>query len=316
MKIEYSDLYKFLVSLGLGLIGLAFIVPWLFLKEPFDLLVTVSQLSSLTPTARDVIANRQALVSTFSSYVLWFSIASLFLGLVMVFVGLAAWWFRNQKLVDRRLAADVETVVSQSKDIPEPELIKSAQEEVNQEQAVGTPDEALASAEQADEPTLKELPVDLSEPELYVWYESLVTARLENCFKATHEVLVNKSIGGIRHDFVAIARENGFEDVLAEVKIVGSMAASARLPEHILESLNRFARYDDVYRRPSVGIIIFLVLNGDEVGEFKAKVNEFVARSTFPADLVRVDRVETWQKFNCGELQQWLGLRRLARALA
>ena len=37
-KFEYSDFYKFIASVGITLIALSVFVPWLFLKEPFDLL--------------------------------------------------------------------------------------------------------------------------------------------------------------------------------------------------------------------------------------------------------------------------------------
>jgi hypothetical protein len=36
-KFEFSDLYKFLVSAGIVLVGLAILLPWFYLKEPFDL---------------------------------------------------------------------------------------------------------------------------------------------------------------------------------------------------------------------------------------------------------------------------------------
>ena len=41
-KLEYSDLYKFLASLGFVLIGLSLLVPWLFLRESFDALLNTT----------------------------------------------------------------------------------------------------------------------------------------------------------------------------------------------------------------------------------------------------------------------------------
>lgn len=37
MKFEFGDLYRFVVSLGVVLVSISILVPWLFLKEPFDL---------------------------------------------------------------------------------------------------------------------------------------------------------------------------------------------------------------------------------------------------------------------------------------
>jgi len=48
MKFEYSDFYKFIASAGIALISLAVIVPWLFFREPFDLLLSTNELAYLS----------------------------------------------------------------------------------------------------------------------------------------------------------------------------------------------------------------------------------------------------------------------------
>ena len=48
-KLDYQDYYRFVVSLGLFLTAAAVIVPWLFLREPFDLHITAKELAELTP---------------------------------------------------------------------------------------------------------------------------------------------------------------------------------------------------------------------------------------------------------------------------
>ena len=59
-QIEYGDFYKFIVSLGIALVLAAILVPWLFLREPFDLMIEASRLSGLTPTAQQIVLLRQA----------------------------------------------------------------------------------------------------------------------------------------------------------------------------------------------------------------------------------------------------------------
>jgi hypothetical protein len=58
-KPEYSDLYKFIASLGLILIAFSILLPWLFLRESFESLVSASDFANLTPTAQALIAYRQ-----------------------------------------------------------------------------------------------------------------------------------------------------------------------------------------------------------------------------------------------------------------
>jgi hypothetical protein len=38
----------------------AILVPWLFLREPFDLMIEASRLSRLTPVAQQIVLLRQA----------------------------------------------------------------------------------------------------------------------------------------------------------------------------------------------------------------------------------------------------------------
>ena len=49
---EYSDLYKFLASIGLILIVVAVGLPWLFLRESFVEPITVAEMDELTSIGR------------------------------------------------------------------------------------------------------------------------------------------------------------------------------------------------------------------------------------------------------------------------
>jgi hypothetical protein len=51
-QLEYGDYYKFVASAGIALIAGAVVVPWMFLREPFDLAVEASKIGLLTPDAR------------------------------------------------------------------------------------------------------------------------------------------------------------------------------------------------------------------------------------------------------------------------
>jgi hypothetical protein len=56
-KIEYSDLNKFLVSVGIALMTISIFIIWLFFKEPFDLLIEQKTLDNLTETAKTIIVS-------------------------------------------------------------------------------------------------------------------------------------------------------------------------------------------------------------------------------------------------------------------
>src|SRR4051794_31679801 len=101
-KIEYGDLYKFTVSIGVLLIGLAFALPWMILRESFDLLVPANNWVSYTPTAQSALHQRQQLIDWYSHWALWISAGLLIVGIGAVLTGLVFWWRRNQKHIDRK----------------------------------------------------------------------------------------------------------------------------------------------------------------------------------------------------------------------
>jgi hypothetical protein len=66
-------------------------LPWLFLREPFDLLVAVSKLNSLTPLARDVVLHRQWLIAGIIRFIPYASSASGIAGIGLTLYGLIGW---------------------------------------------------------------------------------------------------------------------------------------------------------------------------------------------------------------------------------
>ena len=67
-QLEYGDYYKFIASAGIALIAGAVIVPWMFLREPFDLAIEASKIALLTPDAQNIVHARQHLIATTISY--------------------------------------------------------------------------------------------------------------------------------------------------------------------------------------------------------------------------------------------------------
>lgn len=90
-QFEYNDLNKFFVSVGVFLIGLTFLLPWLFLKENFDLLVKLEDLNKLTPSAKAIIENRQSLIGTYSYIIPVVSVVSFLIGGFLIFKGIKGW---------------------------------------------------------------------------------------------------------------------------------------------------------------------------------------------------------------------------------
>lgn len=128
-QFEYNDLNKFFVSVGVFLIGLTFLLPWLFLKENFDLLVKVDDLNNLTSSAKAIIEQRQSLIGTYSIIIPIVSIISFVIGSFLIYKGIKGWrklqtiLEEREELTNKKLSleivklSEVEKLEKVSKDI-------------------------------------------------------------------------------------------------------------------------------------------------------------------------------------------------------
>src|SRR4051794_30715311 len=95
-KPEYGDLYKFIASVGVVLISLALVFPWLMLRESFDVFHKASEIGEMTQTAQEVIAYRQSTALWWVQNVGYFSAALATIGLVTLAVGVYFWRTKQQ----------------------------------------------------------------------------------------------------------------------------------------------------------------------------------------------------------------------------
>ena len=56
-KIEFSDLYRFLTSIGLIFIASAFLIPWLFMKQELGV-ISISEYNDLIHSSKELVDNR------------------------------------------------------------------------------------------------------------------------------------------------------------------------------------------------------------------------------------------------------------------
>ena len=121
MKFEFGDLYKFIVSLGVVLITLSILAPWMFLREPFDLFRPESEINALSDVAKAVVIKRQSAVSFIVSFIPWFSSIGSAVGMIFIFIGLKN-WRKNQLHLDEQTRLDVEIKKQSLRDATKDEI--------------------------------------------------------------------------------------------------------------------------------------------------------------------------------------------------
>lgn len=100
-KFEFSDLHKFLVSAGVALIAISVLIPWFYLKEPFDLLIEKDKLKLLTIEAQNILKNRQSLIGYTYTVMPWTSFSLFITGLITTIWGVSKWSTKQANLDER-----------------------------------------------------------------------------------------------------------------------------------------------------------------------------------------------------------------------
>lgn len=256
-KPDFSDFYRFLASLGIILISLAFFIPWLFLHETFDIQITATEISQLTTDAQALIGIRQKYALIILQNIGWFSIVIGSLGLILFLAGIALWWSKKQTILDekdnlelKKLRHDVaqltpleiaEKVIRESTDIPE-----------NAPEQQAEVDRRLQSVNQ------------------YFATERAVIEKLKHCF-GDDSLLTNRRIGRFEIDAILLTKGPRRRDVVIEIK-----TASVETPSRarVLNIANQISHILEIYvgetKRKSIGVGI-LVLNSPD-GYYDAEI--------------------------------------------
>ncbi len=100
-KIDYSDINKFFVSVGIILIGLAAMIPYFYLKEDFGLYIEAETFDGLREPVKEIVVSKEHAVIVFQRIVLWVSASFFVLGTVALAVGLVYWRKRQDKIYER-----------------------------------------------------------------------------------------------------------------------------------------------------------------------------------------------------------------------
>lgn len=243
-KPEYSDLYKFIASLGVIMIASAVLLPWLILREPFDNQIRVSEISELTKTGQTLIDIRQNTALWFIKNILYISLIPAVLGLSLLIIGLLPWW-RKQRLLDERDELEnkkLEYEYSTSKMTNEQIMIKALeeiQEDLPEKEKVVESKGQVAAIQK------------------YFRTEDMVITKFSNCYDSAN-VFSHQIISGSQVDFVV--RLNKRERAIFDVKRVTNLVnishqkrAMIDYLSHVVYSYNEATSGRKAY---GIGIII------------------------------------------------------------
>src|SRR6266540_736680 len=261
-KFEYSDFYRFIASVGIALISLSVFVPWLFLREPFDLLQKNDDISHLTPQAQSIILGRQVTVELILRLMPYFSFLLFGLGVIALLVGGGLWLTKTQKLIDEINKLELETRKKQLAIIsPEEskaqreEDIKAQYEESEDKLDRDTPTKTVEEILKPDELS------DLVENAYRI--ENRLTGLLDSCYGKSYTVLTERRLGPVSLDIVMLAKTSQEPDYIFDFKYIQKGFKYYWLREAVLKIIYASQIYQQQTNRTSVPA--FIVVFGEKV---------------------------------------------------
>ena len=302
---EYTDVYKFIASLGVILIGLALLIPWLVLQDTFDLQYTTKSLSDLTPTAQALIATRQATAIWLTDHLVLISAGIGILGLALLAYGTYQ-WNKRQMVVNRKENAETEQAERNLKTLSSQEILAAAVSEASDDighdqseeiTSTNVQEPASSAAEpgenlQQRQPIHNEALEDANKLQAKLVdrvtkafiIQDVFFKRLRYCFGGAIDVLTNQEFGqaqytGMGHKLDAIVIGGQLGDAIFELKVFENFLIV--MAHQALDQLAESVRQYKLLNSGRVSGVLVIVVTG-RLPSDKAisTVNEIAQRET------------------------------------
>ncbi len=293
-KLEYSDLHKFIVSVGIGLLGVSVAVPWLFLREPFDLLISTEQIADLTPTSVSILTRRQDMVRFYISALPWVSAFTALAGLGLIGWG-ALRWRAQQTLRDSAEALNLTKLQHEIEALSPKEI------------------EAKSEAEglEVDDP----IPGETAEPEgvpspggkAYRTVERAVIDLCSTCLSDQYTPLENQRIGSALYDLILQSRTAGTRDLVLEIKYARKGFGANWMKDNLGKLQLALQIYWDRVRREADGCLLVVapreLLRRTPTGRYTKRLEGSLSSFGRKAHLVFLAEEEI-AGFSCREISR------------
>jgi hypothetical protein len=251
-QLDYGDYHKFKVSLGVACIIAAFLLPWVFLREPFDLLIEPTQMEKLTVSARSLIAHRQALVAFVIRLVPICSLLLLSLGVFLVFRGLREW--KNiQRWLDQEQQLKVTKLGREIRQMTPVEIRESADAEVAESEIVETPDPSPEPLEHPIKPAERKTAV-----EHYLAIERLLLQKIKDCLKDDYGVFEKRRLGKVEYDLILASDSRDNLDLVIEIKFAAKNFGRQWVIDNVVKTIMATELYAGATKRNAIPVILFV----------------------------------------------------------
>lgn len=241
-RIEFSDVNRFLASLGLISIGLAFFLPWFVNQNNSLLLIDQDKLEKLTPAAQKIVAKQQNTLLTINNILPIVSIGLIILGFGLLIWGIIRWTKRQtvlDKIQDEELRTkEIQNLSTKEKrDLIETEIVKT-EEDLTQKTSV------------------EEMQLEIDS---YIQIENSIFLQLSENLKTRYVPTQNVRIGNFDYDIILKSKDlNSYRDRIVEIKFFKNSLTYSNIKDAATKLILACNHYQDSFKRKTLGILIIV----------------------------------------------------------
>lgn len=214
-KLQYDNLYKFLVSLGIVLIVLP-VAALVFLFNMEPILISQADYDLLSEFSLQMIANRNELTSYFISIFPWFAGSLICVGVGVLLIGICN-WVGLQKNLDKKLDAETAIQTLNLLKMNSAEVTAKIEEEVNETAAIETPTPPVS-------PVVNDHSSAMNK---YIEIEDLCFNYFTKRYAKKYSFERNIRMGKYCYDFIGVSKLDNI-DIIFEIKYMKIAAGNSR----------------------------------------------------------------------------------------
>lgn len=266
-KIDYGDINKFLVSVGVVLIGLSILTPYLYLKEDFGLYIEIEKFQKFQEPVKNLILSKQCQVSEIQKLIPWISVGLFIAGLSSLVFGLVR-WFKRQAKLDEKFDKELQKLNLEIVALTPEEKEEKAKQEVQE----------IEKIEHIKTVKLKTTPTSRTEyVQSYMRVEQNVADVFINYQSPNFEILPQQRIGNrYEIDILLRAKTKKYLDRIVEIKYFKN-----RLPLQIIRDIvnrlnTQISYYNQASNRRSVPVLLVVynkeMITADDILKFQNRI--------------------------------------------
>lgn len=268
-KIEFGDINKFLVSIGLVLIGLSLLTPYFYLKEDFGILIDSEQILKYDKDIQSILANKKCQVITIQKILPWSSIILFLGGCIISGIGINR-WLKRQTKIDEKFDKEIKLLDIKIETSTPEEKVENAKKEVTE----------IELAEELESNSNK---VEISQTNAYLNYmkiEQSLFSLFEKLNSPNFEIYQEPKIGKRFYiDILLKAKSNKFSDRIIEIKYFRNQLPFSTVQKALYQLSTYISYYKNNTNKRVIPILLLVFkeekINNEKIERYKERINLF-----------------------------------------